>query len=219
MTPSFRIWAEALYGPVRATQMARDYVNSLRSRQLTRAHQSVRFLSGSWIDNFSPSRDAIMIGEGSVLRGSLLVVTHAGSISIGRWIYLGAGSRIWSASRIVIGDNVLISHSVEIHDTDSHPIDWAERRDHYRDMLVNGHSNSPPKINSRPIVIGEDAWIGFGSTINKGVNVGRGAIVSSNSVVYDDVEPWTIVRGNPATIIRRLDMDEAALRKARTIEE
>ena len=53
------------------------------------------------------------------------------------------------------------------------------------------------------INIGNDVWIGFNSTIMAGVNIGDGAIIATNSTVAKDVEPYTIVGGNPAKNIRK----------------
>jgi len=52
-------------------------------------------------------------------------------------------------------------------------------------------------------VIGNDVWIGYEALVMPGVHIGDGAIVSSRSVVVSDVEPYTIVGGNPAKPIRR----------------
>ena len=48
-------------------------------------------------------------------------------------------------------------------------------------------------------------WIGFESVILAGVTIGEGAIVGAKSVVRKDVEPWTVVAGNPAVVIKRLN--------------
>lgn len=52
-------------------------------------------------------------------------------------------------------------------------------------------------------VIGNDVWIGFGATIMPGVRIGDGAIIATKSVVTKDVEPYSIVGGNPAKEIRK----------------
>lgn len=53
------------------------------------------------------------------------------------------------------------------------------------------------------INIGNDVWIGYNATIMAGVNIGDGAIIAANSIVTKDVEPYTIVGGNPAKKIRK----------------
>ena len=57
-----------------------------------------------------------------------------------------------------------------------------------------------PKTKTR---IGNDVWIGQNSTILPGVHIGDGAIIGLNSVVGSDVDPYTIVAGNPAKVIRK----------------
>lgn len=65
------------------------------------------------------------------------------------------------------------------------------------------------RARSETIVIEDDVWIGFGSTILGGVRIGQGSIVAANSLVINDVPPYSIVAGNPATIIReRFGEDE-----------
>ncbi|MCB0534706.1 MAG: CatB-related O-acetyltransferase [Lewinellaceae bacterium] len=51
-------------------------------------------------------------------------------------------------------------------------------------------------------IIGNDVWIGYGATIMAGVKIGDGAIIATKSVVTKDVEPYSIVGGNPAKTIR-----------------
>jgi len=53
------------------------------------------------------------------------------------------------------------------------------------------------------IVIGNDVWIGYNATIMAGVTIGDGAIIAANSTVVKDVEPYSIVGGNPATEIKK----------------
>jgi maltose O-acetyltransferase len=54
-----------------------------------------------------------------------------------------------------------------------------------------------PDVKSSPIVIEEDVWIGFNSTILKGVTIGKGAIIGAGSMVTKDVPPYAVVVGIP----------------------
>ena len=58
---------------------------------------------------------------------------------------------------------------------------------------------------ARPIYIDRNVWIGFESCVLPGVTIGEGSIVGARSVVTESVPPFTIVAGNPARVIRRLD--------------
>ena len=63
-------------------------------------------------------------------------------------------------------------------------------------------------ISKGDTVIGNDVWIGNSATIMPGVQIGDGAILATNAVVTKDVEPYSIVGGNPACLIReRFDND------------
>lgn len=57
------------------------------------------------------------------------------------------------------------------------------------------------------IIIEHDAWIGAGSILLPGIHIGEGAIVGAGAVVTKDVLPYSIVAGNPAKIIRMLDVE------------
>lgn len=54
-----------------------------------------------------------------------------------------------------------------------------------------------------PIIIMDQAWIGADAFIGMGVTVGQGAVIGAKGCVYKDVEPWTIVGGNPAKFIKK----------------
>ena len=64
------------------------------------------------------------------------------------------------------------------------------------------------QIISLTLLLGNDVWIGYNATITAGVTVGDGAIIATNATVVRDVEPYAIVGGNPATLIRKRFTDE-----------
>ena len=71
-------------------------------------------------------------------------------------------------------------------------------------MLGKSWSEVPLRgVNKGNTEIGNDVWIGNSVTIMPGVKVGHGAIIASNTVVTKDVEPYSIIGGNPATLIRK----------------
>ena len=57
-------------------------------------------------------------------------------------------------------------------------------------------------------IIGNDVWLGYNALIMPGINIGDGAIIATNAVVTKNVEPYTIVGGNPAKLIRKRFSDE-----------
>jgi acetyltransferase-like isoleucine patch superfamily enzyme len=152
----------------------------------------------------SQSKDKIVIGKNTHIRGQLLILKYGGSIKIGDNCYIGDGTRIWSGESIIIGDNVLISHNVSIIDTNSHEMDFLERAERYIDLISNGPWDSKGSIITSPITINDYVWVSFGATILKGVTIGKGAIVAAGAVVTKNVEPWTVVAGNPAVVVKYL---------------
>jgi acetyltransferase-like isoleucine patch superfamily enzyme len=159
------------------------------------------------IRNIRGDSRAIVVGCHTRIRGELVTFAHGGQITIGDWCYVGEGARIWSAASIAIGDRVLIAHSVNIFDNLTHPIRAAERHEQTQQIYQSGHPRQI-SLDESPVRICDDAWIGAGAFVLRGVTVREGAIVAAGAVVTKDVPPYTMVAGNPATILRELSPDE-----------
>ena len=148
----------------------------------------------------------ITIGDNCTIIGRL-EVQGDGEIRIGNNSCVYHDSIVGSVASIRIGDCVGISNHVHIYDNNNHPTDPVERRK----MILGGfggEAHSWIHSKSAPIVIEDDAWIGEYSAILKGVTIGRGAIVASHAVVTKDVPPYTIVAGNPARVVKKIDHEE-----------
>jgi len=149
------------------------------------------------IENVFGDPGSIVVGENSYVRSRLLTYGHGGNISIGKWCYIGVRTEIWSMKSITIGNRVLISHDVNIHDGDAHSKNAEERHQQYRHILEHGHPLSwdeLPGVKSAPIVIEDDVWVSFGVTILKGVTLGRGCIIAAGSIVMQDVPAGMLYR-------------------------
>ncbi|MDR2683898.1 MAG: putative colanic acid biosynthesis acetyltransferase, partial [Prevotellaceae bacterium] len=59
-----------------------------------------------------------------------------------------------------------------------------------------------------PIIIEDQAWIAADAFIGMGVTIGQGAVVGARAAVFKDVEPWTVVGGNPAKFIKKREIKE-----------
>lgn len=181
----------------RLKRAATSYILTLIARQAAEFHASVKCGEGGSVVNISGMKPAIRVGAHSFIRGELLVFAHGGRIRIGEWFYLGPGSTIWSSNSggIEIGDRVLISFNVHIHDSDSHPMEPDKRFAQTQAILSTGHPRIDPGIRSAAIKIGNDVWIGLGATILKGVTIGDRAIIGAHAVVREDVPADAIVLG------------------------
>jgi acetyltransferase-like isoleucine patch superfamily enzyme len=185
-------WSTVLGLPRRAGRALIMALASAQFRAAARVSPSARFVWGAEMTNIRGDRDAIRIGAHTVIAGQLQTFAHGGEIDIGQWCYVGEHARIWSAAGVRIGNRVLISHNVNIHDTNSHPKDAAERHAQYVAILNHGHPRTLPNVPASPIHIEDDAWIGFNTTVLRGVTIGKGAIIGAGSLVLEDVPAHSV---------------------------
>ncbi|MBU1145311.1 MAG: acyltransferase [Firmicutes bacterium] len=163
--------------------------------------KDVRLYPQSRIENFQAKKSAIVIESHCRIKGQLLVYGHSGRIKIGQYSFIGEGSYIWSSSSVTIGNRVLISHGVNIHDGNAHSLSAENRHKHFYDIITSGMPSVLEDVEDEPIIIQDDVWIGFNSTILKGVTIGHGAIIGACSLVMKNVAPYTIVAGNPCEVL------------------
>lgn len=188
------------------------------------AHQAgprTRLGPKSALDNALRDPERIRIGSDCVVLGQLLIFGHGGRITLGDWCFVGENTRIWSGLEVRIGSRVLISHDVNIFDNDTHPFDAAERHRQFVSIKTVGQP-SDIDLGDRPVIIGDDAWVGAKAVILKGVTIGEGAVVAAGAVVTRDVAPNTVVAGNPARALRDINKPgaeaAAAGREARALQ-
>lgn len=72
-------------------------------------------------------------------------------------------------------------------------------------LCTASHDITDPKnrLITKPIVIEAQAWVAADAFVGMGVTIGEGAVVGARSAVFKDVEPWTVVGGNPAKFIKK----------------
>jgi len=151
----------------------------------------------------------VRLGKGaSTYLGVMFDVGPLGRVTLGDYA-LVHGARIICDEEIEIGDYALISWNVLLMDTYRVPVDLLARRLELERASSGAKrflaaENTP----ARPLRIGRNVWIGFDSCVLPGVAIGEGSIVGARSVVVEDVPPYTIVAGNPARFIRRIEPEE-----------
>ncbi len=145
------------------------------------------------------------IGNTSIMKSNVVFEKTHASLLIGDRCFIGKGL-ISIAESLVIGNDVMISWGVTVTDHNSHSLKFSERQCDVLNWRKGEKDWSTVKI--RNVVIEDKAWIGFNAILLKGIKIGEGAIVAAGSVVSKDVPAYTIVAGNPATIVRELADDE-----------
>ena len=168
---------------------------------------SIRFDSENKLEN----RKYLIIGEKGIISANFIFETEKGEIKIGNNVHIG-GANFICRNSITVADDVTMAWGIVIYDHNSHSVFWQERMNDnhqcYNDHINYNGNNIANKdwsnVVDGPIKIESKAWIGFDVTILKGITIGEGAVVGAKSVVVKDVEPWTVVAGNPAKIIKYL---------------
>ena len=111
----------------------------------------------------------------------------------------------WSRDRLIIGKFCQIAAGVEFMMNDAnHQMNAVSTFPFY---TLEGWDMETPKAEDTPFkgdtVIGNDVWIGQNALILPGTRIGDGAIIGANSVIGGNVEPYTVVAGNPAKVIKK----------------
>jgi acetyltransferase-like isoleucine patch superfamily enzyme len=127
-------------------------------------------------------------------------VEPGGTVKVGNDSVL-VGAVFMCADRITLGERVVVSYHVTIADSDFHPMSVEDRKLDAIANAPNGDRSRRPVLNTSPVRIDDDVWIGIGAIILKGVHIGAGARVAAGSVVTRDVPPGAHVAGNPARIL------------------
>ncbi len=184
----------ALDIPARLTVARRASVD-VSATALVRAYRRFRLWPGS----------SVQIGDFAMIEGAIVTEHPDARISIGARTYIGS-SQVICASRIRIGDDVLIAWGCIVVDHDSHSLVWRERANDVVDWF-SGKKNWD-HVPRGTIDIGDKAWIGANVVILKNVTIGEGAVVGAGSVVTRSVPAWTLAAGNPARVIRPIPADK-----------
>jgi acetyltransferase-like isoleucine patch superfamily enzyme len=160
--------------------------------------------------NRNPQKKYVSIGDDCMIGANFVFESSEGEVAIGDRVYLGSGTII-CRTRIEFGNDIFVGWNCCFYDHDSHSLDYRQRQLDMKRQLEdyrNGKNFILSKdwsvVNAKPIKIMDHAWIGMSCIILKGVTIGEGAVVGAGSIVSKDVPPWTIVAGNPASVIRQV---------------
>jgi acetyltransferase-like isoleucine patch superfamily enzyme len=132
------------------------------------------------------------VGSGSTIEDFAVINNGVGNVTIGDNTRIGIGSVV--IGPVSIGNDIRLAQHVVVsglnhgYEDPTTPI-WKQ------------------KVTTKPIVIGDECWIGANSVVVSGVSIGKHSVVAAGSVVTKDVPSFCIVAGNPARVIKRYDSD------------
>jgi acetyltransferase-like isoleucine patch superfamily enzyme len=135
-------------------------------------------------------RGAVSIGDNSSIREYTLLDARDGSIEIGANCSVNDYCVIYGHGGVIIGDDVrMATHIVVVA---------ADHRFNDPNVPIRKQGVEPKRI-----TIGDDVWIGANACILGGVEIGRGCVIGAGSVVAESLEPFSVVVGNPARVVKK----------------
>lgn len=107
---------------------------------------------------------------------------------------------IWINEQLTIGNHVNIGGNCMIYDTDAHQLDYRARRGE----KIADKNDPTTTVQTAPVTIEDDVWIGANCLILKGVTIGARSVIGAGSVVTKSIPSDCIAAGNPCRVIRQL---------------
>jgi putative colanic acid biosynthesis acetyltransferase WcaF len=123
---------------------------------------------------------------------------------IGRGCKTDPSTRIWAPWNLTMGDYAALGYDVDCYCVAPIRLGAHSTVSQYSFLCAASHDIDDPhmRLISAPIEIADQAWVCAGVFVAPGVTVGQGAVAGARAVVVSNVEPWTVVAGNPARQIK-----------------
>ncbi len=139
----------------------------------------------------------IVVGDDSRIDGKCNIMfawseREAPEFSIGDRTHIGHECSFTIAKSIRIGNDCMFASGVRVMDSSAHPVDPARRL----------RGERPRDEDIRPVIIGDNVWVGAGATILPGVEIGSGSVIAAGAVITRSVPPDSVAGGVPARILR-----------------
>lgn len=127
---------------------------------------------------------------------------------IGADVHVYPSAKVWAPWNLEMGDHSCLADDVDCYCADRIIIGPHATVSQYSYLCAAGHDISDPHMEliMAPIHIGAGAWVCAGAFVGQGVHIGDGAVVAARAVVVKDVEPWMVVGGNPAKVIKKREL-------------
>lgn len=171
---------EAVFNIVKDTVHYVEILNKLSNSEIQRRRDFLRTFVAK-------------LDEGAMIN-SPFYMEFANHLEMGVNSFINYDCIMLNNAMVKLGDNVLVGPKVSFY-TAMHPID-AKQREQWL-------------VYAKPITVEDNVWIGGSATILGGVTIGKNAIVGAGAVVTKDVEPNTIVVGNPARVLRKITAEDS----------
>ena len=121
-----------------------------------------------------------------------------------------ASVKIWAPWMLQMGHRACLGPEVICYNQDWVVLENEAVVSQYSYLCTAGHdvnmmNTADKSLITAPIILKSKSWIGARSVIGMGVEIGKGAVVGATASVYKNVEPWTVVGGNPAKALKKIE--------------
>lgn len=136
--------------------------------------------------------NGFFLGKSSVIEDYAIINNQVGDVVIGSASRIGLHNTI--IGPVTIGDNVLLAQNVVI----------AGLNHNFEDVYepISQHG-----VETKPVVIEDDVWVGANSVVLPGITIGKHAVVGAGSVVTRNIPSFSVALGNPAKVIKQYDAE------------
>jgi len=116
-----------------------------------------------------------------------------------------SSAKVWAPWNLVLEKNAWIGPDVNCYNVDIITLGENVTVSQGAHLCTASHNVFSVKheLITAPILLDSDSWVAANAYVHMGVIVGQGSVVGVNACVYRDVEPWTIVGGNPAKVLKK----------------
>lgn len=116
-----------------------------------------------------------------------------------------ASVSIWAPWNLILDEYATLDRHVVCYNVDMIEMGKHATVSQYSILCTASHDimSAQNELITHPIKIGDDAWVAIGAYVGPGVTMGDGAVAAAKAVVVNDVEPWSVVGGNPAQFIKK----------------
>jgi len=145
--------------------------------------------------NSGCKNQSIIFGNRNTIASFAILNSHGGNINLGNDNFIGERTQIQGRGGVVIGNNCLIAANTFI----------SSSNHNFEDPFA---SNYLKREVSKATLIDDFVWIGANSVIVAGVKIGHHAIIAAGSIVTKNVEPLTMIAGNPGKVVKKFDKNK-----------
>jgi putative colanic acid biosynthesis acetyltransferase WcaF len=140
---------------------------------------------------------------------------------VGRGAHVYPSARVWAPWNLHMGEHSCLADGVDCYSVDRVTLGphALVSQDAYLCSATHDYNDPAFPLVTAPVTIGAHAWVAAGAFVGPGITVGEGAVVGARACVFRNVQPWTVVGGNPARFLKHRVLTRSASQASLGVEE